>query len=64
MVLSRVKDESIIIGDGSFRIVIKVVSFDGRKVRIGIDAPQHIEVNRAEIQELIDDERKYNDRTP
>lgn len=62
LVLSRHKDETIIISDGSFRITVKVVSIDGRKVKIGVDAPQNIEINRSEIQDMIDEERSYNER--
>ncbi|HHM13103.1 MAG TPA: carbon storage regulator [Planctomycetaceae bacterium] len=50
LVLSRHRDESIIIGDD---IVITVVDIRGDKVRLGIDAPQDIPVHRREVYEAI-----------
>ena len=46
LVLSRHRDESIIIGDD---IVITVVDIRGDKVRIGIAAPAEISVDRYEV---------------
>lgn len=60
LVLSRERNEKIIING---EITITVVEIIGNKVRLGVEAPRHIPVHRFEIQELIDDERKYNDRT-
>ena len=53
LVLTRKLGESIRIGDN---IVIKVVDLDGRHVKIGIEAPKSIAVNRQEIYELIQKE--------
>lgn len=50
LVLSRQRDESIIIGDN---IVITVVDVRGDKVRLGIDAPREVSVHRREIYEAI-----------
>jgi carbon storage regulator len=50
LVLSRHRDESIMIGDD---VVITVVDIRGDKVRLGIDAPQHIPVHRQEVYEAI-----------
>ena len=54
LVLSRHRDESIIIGDD---IVITVVDIRGDKVRLGIEAPTHIPVHRQEIYEAIQREK-------
>ena len=54
LVLSRQRDESIIIGDN---IVITVVDIRGDKVRIGIDAPTEIPVHRQEIYDAIQKEK-------
>jgi len=50
LVLSRQRDESIIIGDN---IKITIVDIRGDKIRIGIDAPAEIAVHRQEIYEAI-----------
>ncbi|MDA7950296.1 MAG: carbon storage regulator CsrA [Pirellulaceae bacterium] len=55
LVLSRHRDESIIIGDN---IVITVVDVRGDKVRIGIDAPKDISVHRQEIYDAIREENE------
>ena len=57
LVLSRHRDESIIIGDD---IVITVVDVRGDKVRLGIDAPTDIPVHRQEVYEAIQRERSGN----
>jgi carbon storage regulator len=50
LVLSRQRDESIIIGDN---IIITVVDIRGDKVRLGIQAPTEIPVHRQEVYEAI-----------
>ena len=55
LVLSRHRDESIIIGDD---IVITVVDIRGDKVRLGINAPVAIPVHRQEVYEAIQRENR------
>ena len=55
LVLSRQRDESIIIGDN---IVITVVDIRGDKVRLGINAPTEVPVHRQEVYEAIQRENK------
>ena len=55
LVLSRQRDESIIIGDN---IVVTVVDIRGDKVRLGIQAPPEISVHRREVYEAIQREKK------
>ncbi|EDL60595.1 carbon storage regulator CsrA [Gimesia maris] len=50
LVLSRQRDESIIIGDN---IVITIVDIRGDKVRLGIQAPTEIPVHRQEVYDAI-----------
>lgn len=50
LVLSRRKDETIMIGDD---IEITVVDIKGDTVRIGIQAPRSVSVHRKEIYEAI-----------
>lgn len=50
LVLSRKKDEKIVIGDN---ISIMVVEIRGDKVRLGIDAPRDVSVHRREVYDAI-----------
>jgi carbon storage regulator len=50
LVLSRQRDEAIMIGD---EVEITVVDIRGDKVRLGINAPRHIQVHRKEVYEAI-----------
>ncbi|MEC7407373.1 MAG: carbon storage regulator CsrA [Planctomycetota bacterium] len=50
LVLSRHRDESIMIGDD---VVITIVDIRGDKVRLGIKAPQEIPVHREEVYDAI-----------
>lgn len=58
LVLSRQRDESIVIGD---LIEITVVDIRGDKVRLGITAPREVQVHRKEIYEAI--KRENHDST-
>ncbi len=55
LILTRKISESIRIGDD---ITIKVIELDNRHVKLGIDAPRNIAVNREEIYERIQKENK------
>ena len=50
LVLSRTRDETIMIGDD---IQITVVDVRGDKVRLGINAPSHVPVHRKEVYDAI-----------
>lgn len=50
LVLSRQRDESIMIGDD---VEIIIVDVRGDKVRLGITAPKEIPVHRREIYDAI-----------
>ena len=54
LVLSRKKDESIIIDDN---IIITVVEIRGDKVRLGIQAPREVPIHRSEIHAAIQNEK-------
>ena len=54
LVLSRQRDESIMIGDN---VEITIVDVRGDKVRLGITAPKKIPVHRREIYDAIQREK-------
>jgi carbon storage regulator len=60
LVLSRQRDESIIIGDD---IEITIVDVRGDKVRLGINAPREISVHRKEIYDAIQREKQQQAAT-
>jgi len=53
LVLTRQKDESIIIGDD---IEITIIDVRGKKVRLGITAPKNIPIHRKEVYDVIQKE--------
>lgn len=55
LVLTRKKNESIIIGDN---IEIVVAGIEDGKVKLGIKAPKDIDIYRKEVYETIEDENK------
>jgi carbon storage regulator len=57
LVLSRKKDESIVIDDN---IVITVVEIRGDKVRLGIQAPREVPIHRSEIHAAIQNEQQQS----
>ena len=58
LVLSRKKNESIVISDD---IVVTVVEIRGDKVRLGIKAPRDIPVHRREVLDAILREQELAD---
>ncbi|MBN2326709.1 MAG: carbon storage regulator CsrA [Candidatus Omnitrophica bacterium] len=63
LVLTRKRDESIIIGDD---VEITIVDIKGEKVKIGVSAPKTLSIHRKEIYEAIQEENKaaVNNRAP
>jgi len=61
LVLSRKKNESIIIDEN---IVITIVEIRGDKVRLGIEAPKEIPVHRSEVHAAIHSEHKTGEPDP
>lgn len=53
LVLSRMKDEVICIGED---IKVVVLGVSGKRVRLGIAAPDNISIQRLEVQKRIDAE--------
>jgi carbon storage regulator len=59
LVLSRHRDESIMIGD---KVVVTIVDIRGDKVRLGIQAPNEVTVHRQEVYDAI--KRENNQASP
>ena len=55
LVLTRKQNEGILIGSD---ITVTVISIDGDKVRLGIQAPIHVKVIREELAAEIGQENK------
>lgn len=51
LVLSRKKNESVVIGDSE--VVVTIVEIRGDKVKLGFEAPPGIAVNRIEVYHAI-----------
>ncbi len=61
LVLSRHRDESIMIGD---EIVVTIVDIRGDKVRLGINAPSSVPVHRQEVFDAIQREAQQGSVDP
>jgi carbon storage regulator len=59
LVLSRQRDESIMIGDD---VEITIVEVRGDKVRLGITAPREIPVHRREVYDAIQAEKDTKEK--
>lgn len=55
LVLTRRRDQQIIVGDD---IVITLVDIRGSQARIGVSAPAGIRIDRLEVRDRIDRERR------
>ena len=61
LVLSRKKNESIVINDD---ITIVVVEIRGDKVRLGVEAPKEVPVHRREVFDAIHRNEATPGKTP
>jgi carbon storage regulator len=59
LVLTRQKNETIVIGDN---IEITVVDIRGDRIRLGINAPKELSVHRKEVLEAIRRDREKNEK--
>ncbi len=51
LVLTREQDQVIVIGEGAEKIRVLIVEIRGDKVRVGVEAPRWIPIDRAEVRE-------------
>lgn len=59
LVLSRKKEESIVIGSN---VVVKVLEIRDSKVKLGIEAPSDMSVHRKEVWLAIQREKEGKDK--
>lgn len=57
LVVSRKTGERIVINGN---IVVEIREINGRQVRIGIEAPQSMSINREEVQDRIDEQKNFH----
>lgn len=60
LVLTRQKNESIVIGD---KVIVTIVDIRGDYVRLGIEAPDEVPVHRREVFDSIERERSKTSST-
>lgn len=58
LVLSRKKNETIVINDS---ITVTVIEIRGDKVRLGIEAPKDVTVHRREVYDAIQNQARSED---
>jgi len=58
LVLSRYKDESIMVGEN---VEVIIVDVRGNKVRLGITAPKDISVHRKEVYKTLQREKNHKE---
>ncbi|KAA0137006.1 MULTISPECIES: carbon storage regulator CsrA [Gimesia] len=59
LVLSRKKDEKIMIGDS---ITLMVIEIKNDKVRLGIEAPKDVTVHREEVYAAIKEQSAHDSK--
>lgn len=62
LVLTRKRDEKIVIGKGKNQIVITILKVQCDKVSIGIHAPPDLDIFRSELLERADNNNNYSRR--
>lgn len=55
LILTRKPGETIVIGND---VRVTILGMNGNQIRVGIEAPKHVPVNRLEVAERIEAERR------
>ena len=58
LILSRNKDESVIIGEGDSQVKVTIIDVRGDKVRIGFEAAREVPIHRTEVYNAIQRSKK------
>lgn len=58
LVLQRGVDEEVVIGDGPDRVVVMVLSIRGDVVRLGFSASPNVVIDRREVADAKERERR------
>lgn len=58
LVISRKVDESLIIGD---KITVTILTIEGDRIKIGIDAPRDMTILRQEVYQAVQDQTKLQE---
>lgn len=58
LILTRLEDESIMIGDDIKVTVVEVRGKKQKRVRLGITAPSNVSVHREEVYDIIQQQKE------
>lgn len=58
LALTRRVGETIVIGEGPDEVRMTIVEILGGHVRLGFDAPRHIQINRSEVVDEQEEDAK------
>ena len=57
LVLTRMEGERIVIGEGPDAVYVSVERIEGGQVKIGVEAPRDVPVDREEVRDRIERRR-------
>lgn len=59
--LSRKKNEVVVIGDGADAVAVMIVEIRGDKVRLGFTGPKEVPIHRQEVADAIAKAKEEDD---
>lgn len=63
LVLSRKRDEQIVLRMGDTEVVLTIIEILGNRVRLGIEAPQSVIVHRKEVYDALKEQEALANET-